>query len=131
MFFESPKLDKKGGWGGAGKVNDERLDSYLKLVNNLPKDSMTRLICDDNRFRSPDTMSSAYSEAWFLTFFLAKKYNAKYMNYVRLINGREKIDKYDDGERLADFRKVFGKNPDDFKPEMVRFLQNIQSRQIR
>jgi len=110
MFFETPDLrgGMKKGWAGIGSVNRSRLDDFQKYLAARPANSLETLIRDDRRFSDPKQMLDAYAEAWSLTYFLLKKHEKKYVDYLRLLSKKKPLLRDAPQQRVDDFRRVFG-----------------------
>lgn len=121
MFFEAPDLDASGGWRGAGSINRERLEHFETIFWRRPKDSLARLVTQDDAFRGGKALD-AYAEAWALTYFLAKTRPNAYIRYLRKVNARPALRRTPPAERLADFQAAFGKQPADLDADLRRFL---------
>ena len=67
----------------------------------------------------------AYSESWALTFYLAEKYPAKYVQYLSKIAARKPFSKYPGPERLQDFTEVFGDNLPLFEAQFLRYIDSL------
>lgn len=125
MYFETPDMDATGGWRGAGIVNGERLASFESNFGKRSKDALRQLIVDDERFRQASTAGGAYSEAWALTYYLAKSRTSGYLRYLRLLNGRPAMQRYLPEERLRDFRTAFGQGAEDMEVDFRRFITRL------
>ncbi|MFO0946338.1 MAG: DUF1570 domain-containing protein [Planctomycetota bacterium] len=124
-FFETPDLDAKGGWGGVGNVNRERLERFQQRFSSRPKDSLRRLILDDTLFRQPDTANDAYAEAWALTYFLCKAKSKSYVEYLKILNARPPMVEYSAEDRVRDFRTAFGKSPEDVDTDFRKYMSRV------
>lgn len=129
MFFEAPDLDASGGWRGAGSVHHERLAQLERNFHLRKKDSLTRLVIDDDRFRHSQTALDSYAEAWGLTYFLATVRPSAYVRYVKLVNARPPMVAYAQKDRLEDFERAFGKSPESLDADFRRFIVRFFSRQ--
>lgn len=125
MFFESPDLDSKAGWRGVGNVNRDRLSHFVTIAAYRAPDALDRLVIDDDYFRNGRTANDAYAEAWAFTYFLARAKNDLYINYLKIINNRPPLVAYTPEERLADFRKAFGKSPAEMEDEFQRYMKLV------
>lgn len=131
MFFESPDLDSKAGWRGVGNVNRDRLAHFIDIADQQPADALRRLVLDDNYFRSSQTGNDAYAEAWAFTYYLARANNDLYIKYLKIINERPPLVAYTPEERLKDFREAFGKEPEEFEEEFMRYMKLIVDKHVK
>ena len=124
MYFESPDLDAKGGWRGVGQINRERLEHFRAYFPFRSEDSLSRLTLDDSCFTGPSA-HAAYSEAWALTYYLARARTDDYMEYIKLVNKRPPLVPYTTEERLSDFRAAFGQSGAEMEPDFRRYMTRV------
>lgn len=124
MFFESPDLDRRGGWAGVGTVNRERLEHYQKLSSSRSIIPLGAIVVDDVALRGRNAVDG-YAQAWALTHFLNKAKTQQYMRYLKIVNDRPPLENYSAEDRLRDFRTAFGKSPDELDVDMRRFLARL------
>lgn len=127
-FWESPDLDAKGGWSGKGRINRERLERFASILPTLDGAMLERLVTDDMMLRDGKTANDGYALSWALTYYLAKTKTQSYFKYIRLLNARPPLTEVNADGRLNDFRKAFGKNPEDLIPEFRRYMSMILTR---
>ena len=85
VYFETPDLTSKNGWGKIDMINQPRLDNFYDYLRRRPRDSLHTLVTDDERFRRPKQATDAYAEAWVLTYFLIHRYPKQYVAYLKLL----------------------------------------------
>ena len=105
------------------------LDHYrMRLFGNefaqLEKGFLADLVVNDEPFRDRARSAKAYARAWALTYYLMRSKTRSYASYVRLLNNRPQRP-YPADERLADFRKAFGKSPDGLEMDFRRYMAPI------
>ncbi len=125
-FFESPDFSSSTGWGGTGKINYHNFNNLGKYFKNRPSNSLEQLLVNDNRLRSPETLTDAYAEAWGLTYFLIKSKPKQFAKYLALLRGRSPGMQSDAKQRLDDFRDCFGDDLGKLDLEFKRFLNKIR-----
>ena len=62
---------------------------------------------------------------------MAKAKTKEYAAYLRIINARPAMTPYTPVERLEDFRKAFGKAPEEFEDEYRRYMQKFVLMKLR
>ena len=125
-FFESPDPNSPNGWGGTGKVN---IYNYQNLARYMPQrrsDSLETLLMDDGKLRSGETMTSAYAEAWGLTFYLLKSKPKQFASYVKSIREIPPGKTSSPKERIELFQHSFGDDLSKFDKDFVRFMQKVR-----
>jgi hypothetical protein len=110
MFFETPDLRSATGWQSIGKVNTYRLLMFRKDLPNRPADSLTTLIQNDDRFRDPQQLLSAYAESWTLVHHLASARREKLVDYLKTLQAKPRLIFDTPQTRLAEFQKTFGED---------------------
>ncbi|QDU64147.1 hypothetical protein Pan216_50360 [Planctomycetes bacterium Pan216] len=122
MYFETLEMETDDGWWGVGKINRQRRDRLRALFPNqlVP---LGKFVIDDKIFLDQKTADNAYAQAWALTYYLAKSHRARYVRYLEILNDRPPMTPYSPSERRADFRKAFGKSPQELELEFRRYLQ--------
>lgn len=126
IYFETPDLQSSKGWKNIGGVNRLNLFNFRKLLRDRPADSLTTLLSDDKRFRDSATASDAYAEAWALNYFLLRKYEEKYVEYVKELSKQPQL--VDEGAefRLTMFKKYFGNDLGTLDTEFLRYMRSVQ-----
>lgn len=126
IYFETPDLQSSKGWKNIGGVNRVNLVNFRKLLRDRPADSLTTLLSSDKRFRDPATAGNAYAEAWALNYFLLRKYEDKYIDYVKELSKQPQL--VDEGAefRLTMFKKHFGNDLGALDTEFLRYMRSVQ-----
>jgi len=122
MYFEAPDLRSSSGWGGIGNVNRHSLARFRQYLQSRPPNSLITLIQDDTRFQNAQTVSSAYGEAWALSFFLAKTRGKEFAAYLADLAARPLTTINDDKQRISDFQKHFGTDLEKLDREFLKFI---------
>jgi hypothetical protein len=125
-FFESPDGSSTSGWGGTGKVNKHNLVNMANYVPVRAPDSLTRLLMEDQRLRSPETSTSAYAEAWALTYYLLKSKPKQFVHYLDCIREKAPGQQSTSQERLELFQQCFGEDLVKFDRDFIRFMQKVR-----
>jgi hypothetical protein len=124
-FFESPDFKSSTGWGGTGKINRYNLFNLRAYGRNRPTDSLLKLLINDDLLRQPDTATAAYAESWGLTFFLIKRREKQYVEFLSLLQSRSPGEKADATQRMKDFKQCFGEDLEKLDKEFVRFIGSL------
>lgn len=106
------------------RINKSRLavlKHYYKTKRAEGK--LEHFIRSDGYFDADPSLAYAYS--WGLTFFLAEKYPAKFFKYLRSDASRQEFREYTSSQRIADFKKVFGKDIKGFEKRLERFITSL------
>jgi len=125
-FFESPDLTNQNGWGGIGKINKHNYGNLSKYFLARPADSLEKLLLDDSRLRSGETMSAAYAEAWGLTYYLLKSKPKQFASYMKSIREKTPGQRSTPKERIELFRESFGEDLTKLDRDFVRFMLNAR-----
>lgn len=126
IYFETPDLQRAKGWRTIGAVNRVRLVEFRKYVQHRPRDSLTTLLSNNERFRHPRTASIAYAEAWALNYFLIRKHSDEYFKYVGELAKKRPL-RYDEPEdRLTQFRAAFGDDLKKLDHEFLRYMRSVR-----
>jgi hypothetical protein len=107
MYFEAPDLLSPQAWK-VGIVNYHNLRLFLAYLNQRPADSLPSLVCDDQKFKDPSRVATAYHESWALTFFLMKTRKKEFTQYMKHVGSFEPLAEPNPRARLADFERFFG-----------------------
>ena len=113
-------------WRSIGSVNQYRLGQFRQYVGTRQPDSLPNLLCDDRRFRKPDTTLDAYAEAWALNYYLINRRQKEYVQYLQRLAERKPMIYDTPEERLAGFREAFG-DPAPLDHEFLRYLTTVPS----
>jgi hypothetical protein len=125
-FFESPDFSSSSGWGGTGKINWFNLNNLRSYARHRPKDSLTKLLVQDDLLRKGETTTNAYAESWGLTFYLIKRKQKQFVEYLKLLHARMPGNPSDAKQRLDDFRACFGEDLDKLDKDFVRFMGTLR-----
>ncbi len=126
MFFESPDLNgDKGGWGTIGLINKHNYQSFLQYAPQRDEGSLVQLLTDDNRFRDPKTMASAYGESWAFNYFLLKTKSKQYVEYLKYLSELPPLGEFDPNQRVADFKKFFGDDLKSLDRDFMKFMSKL------
>ena len=126
IYFETPDLQSAKGWKDIGGVNRVNLFNFRKSLRDRPADSLTTLLSDDKRFRDPTTAGDAYAEAWALNYFLLRKREPKYIDYVQELAKQPQLVEEGAEFRLAMFKKHFGSDLSVLDTEFLRYMRSVQ-----
>jgi hypothetical protein len=102
MYFETPDLSSDKGWRTLGGVNRVRLADLRRYLPSRPADSLSTLLSEDKQ------TIDAYAESWALTYFLIKKRDKQFVQYLKAISGKGRLIWDKPGQRLEEFQKAFG-----------------------
>lgn len=130
MFFETPDLDRRGGWGGVGTVNRERLEQFQKSIAGRSADALNALVIEDAALRGKDAIKG-YAHAWAFTYYLNKAKSPQYMQYLKIVNARPALQEYTEEDRLRDFRTAFGRSPEDMEMDFRRYITRLNPAERR
>ena len=123
-YFESPDLRSQTGWRGLGTINRARLNRFRRSYQG---GDLERMVCDDGRFRDPETAVDAYATAWAITWFLVETRRDAFVKYVAGLAAKRPFTEYGADARLRDFEAAFGK-PADLEPAFLRHLSRVERR---
>jgi hypothetical protein len=126
VMFEAP-----GVWNSRhfprlqDRVNNGRRKSFLQYQRGgRPKNSLAQFVSASDRLFDTNSQA-AYAEAWALSFFLAEKEPAKYVQYLSKTAGREPMRRYNSAEQLKEFTDVFGSNLQMLEVRFLRFIEQL------
>jgi hypothetical protein len=108
VFFETPDLRSRDGWGEMGKINTFNLINFRNYLPQRGTDGLIRLLSEDKRFRDPKTVNHAYGESWALNYFLLKTRGKDYARYLKYLSNQPPLGESDAKQRIADFQEFFG-----------------------
>ncbi len=126
VYYETPDLKSRRGWKGIGEVNRVRLNRFRSYARRRPPNSLKTLIQDDTRFRDPRLAEDAYAEAWALNYFLLRKHQPKYVEYLRLLSAKGPLVRDDPQTRLNEFQQVFGEDWSNLDRQFLRYMQRVR-----
>jgi hypothetical protein len=125
IYFETPDLASSKGWRNIGGVNRVNLFNFRKSLKGRPADALVRLISDDKRFRDPATSADAYAEAWALNYFLLRKYEDRYVQYLRQLSQLSPLVEEGPEFRVTLFKKHFGEDLSALDAEFLRYMRGV------
>ncbi len=123
MFFETPDTSSVRGGATVGKINPYNWQVFAGYLPRRPADSLTTLITDDSRMRSPDTAKEAYGESWALTYFLLKAKSKQYVAYLEDLRQLEPLVATPPRDRVAMFKRHFGDDLEELDKEFITFMR--------
>ncbi|MFO0919394.1 MAG: DUF1570 domain-containing protein [Planctomycetaceae bacterium] len=125
MTFESENFrNPVPGMSPASRINPERYARFQNLMSQRKQTkSLEDLIKDDQLFKTATL--DAYARSWALTFYLLQTRESQYSQYLKLINARPLLSPYPPEARLADFRKIFGKDLNQLELQLVRYMNEL------
>jgi hypothetical protein len=127
MFFETPDLRSATGWQSIGKVNSYRLTIFRNDLPNRTADSLTTLIQNDDRFRDPQQLLSAYAESWALVHHLASTRRENLVGYLKTIRAKPRLIFDTPETRLDDFKKTFGEDLDAIDRDLKKHVARLRA----
>jgi hypothetical protein len=108
------------------RINRGLLASYRRYVasGHRSKTAIAELVSSDRRFQASPT--TAYPEAWALTFFLAEAEPKRYLSYLAATAARPPGTPYRGPERLKDFTDAFGSDLVMLDARLQRFIAGLK-----
>ena len=123
MYFETPDLSNPRGWRAIGQINPMRIGRFRQLIPTRGSDSLERMLSTDARFRDPSSSLDAYAEAWAFNYFLLNQYPKEYVNFLKHMAQKPRLQ-YDPPEtRLAEFLQFFKQDLPTLDREFVQYMQ--------
>ena len=126
MYFETPDLDSKRGWGGIGNVNYTRLKRFRQNAANGKVGSLRCLVADDRRIKTPISAVDAYAEAWAWNYFLIRWRTKQYVAYLKMLAEKGPLVWDEPATRLAEFRKYFGEDVQALEADFVKRMSRLK-----
>lgn len=126
IYFETPDLRSGSGWRSIGAVNGPRLELFQRNLRTRPDDALELLLADDARFRDPDHVLDAYSEAWALSYFLIQRYPEPFKAYMVEMAEKKPLLYDEPEERIRLFQKHFGDDLSHLNDEMVHLMMRLR-----
>ncbi len=110
----------------ADRINRGLLASYRRYVasGRRPKTAIAELVSSDRLFQASPT--TAYPEAWALTFFLAEAESKRYLTYLAALAAKPPGTPYRAPERLKDFTDTFGSDLAMLDARLQRFIAGLK-----
>jgi hypothetical protein len=107
------------------RVNRGRLlDFRTYAAGRRQSDSLQLLLSSDHPFRTDAT--SAYAEAWALSFYLCETRPREYAAYLAKTASRAPFSSYSAAERMADFQDIFGNEMRMLDVKFLRFIEELK-----
>lgn len=106
------------------RINRGRLADFQARRSKRPAGLIAELIASDRLFESDP--STAYAEAWALSFYLGEKVQRKYADYLALTAKKPMFRDYPAAERLKDFTSVFGTDLKLLETQYLRFMDELK-----
>ncbi len=126
IYFETPDLASSKGWRNIGGINRVNLFNFRKSLKSRPADALARLISDDKRFRDRATAADAYAEAWALNYFLLRKHEPEYVQYVKELSQFSPLVEEGAEFRLTLFKKHFGEDLAKVEADFLRYMRGVE-----
>jgi hypothetical protein len=125
VFFETPDLTTVKGWRTIGEVNTMRLVRYREHLPQKPRDSLSTLSVNNERFLRPRDSLDAYAEAWALTHYLLKAKPKQYVAYLQKLAAKQPFIWDEPEDRLKEFREAFG-DPKELDAELMKYVGQLK-----
>ena len=126
MFFETPDLSNPRGWRAIGQINPMRIGRFRQLISARGSDSLQTMLSSDAKFRDPNQSLDAYAEAWAFNYFLLNRYPDEYVQFLKHMSGKPRLQ-YDSGEtRLKEFLQFFEQDLASLDREFVQYMQKAR-----
>ncbi|HEY1601192.1 MAG TPA: DUF1570 domain-containing protein [Pirellulales bacterium] len=124
VYFETPDLSSKKGWGSIGSINLVRLTAFREYLQRRPTESLRTLVADDARFRDTTKAPDAYAEAWALNYFLIRQKPKQYRAYLQMLRAKKQLIWDDPDARLSEFTAAFG-DPAELEVDFQRYMLKL------
>ncbi len=126
MFFETPDLNNRKGWGKVGQVNLSRLARFRQYLGSRNLTSLTELLQDDQKLR-PDypQVLDRYAEAWAFNYFLLDRHSSSYVAYLKHMAAKKPCVFDSPEQRLAEFEMFFQKKLGELDSEFIKYMQGL------
>jgi len=99
-------------------------DFFDEVTPNHRPELLADLVTSDRLFQAAPT--TAYAEAWALTFYLTETQPARYAQYLARINSHPPLAQCSAAERTADFTAVFGSDWRMLEARLLRFIEELK-----
>jgi hypothetical protein len=104
-YFETPDSSNPRGWRAIGLVNEPRKKQFLATAR---PGWLGDLLRGDSAFRQPEAATEAYAKAWALTAYLIHTKKKRFVEYLRVLAGKEPFDDDPPAVRIEEFTAAFG-----------------------
>ncbi len=125
MYFETPDLRSRSGWRTIGAVNKPRLAGLKNQLAEWNATDLETMIASDDLFRQTETARVAYDAAWALNYFLAKRQNKAYCDFLKVHAAKERLNWDTPESRVETFEAHFGEI-EQLNAEFVRYFQRMR-----
>lgn len=125
VYFETPDLTTVKGWRTIGEINGLRLARYREHLPQKPRDSLSTLAVNNDRFLRPRDSLDAYAEAWALTHYLLKAKPQAYVAYLQKLSEKKPFVWDEPEDRLKEFREAFG-DPKELDAELIKYIGQLK-----
>ncbi|HUT13880.1 MAG TPA: DUF1570 domain-containing protein [Thermoguttaceae bacterium] len=124
--FEAPGVyDSRHHTQQADRINRDRFEYFKQRVAPKHKtELLLRMIASDGLFRS--NPSTAYAEAWALSFYLVETQPRKYAKYLAMTAKQPPFGDCTASQRTADFTSVFGDDWPMLEARLLRFMEGLK-----
>lgn len=125
-LFQSPAMIE----GRRNGPRRERIDpglmytyqsSYSGRPEKLAAD-IENLVADDAAFKNRVAVENAYAAAWAMTFYLSEREPVVFTGLVKCYAGRPPLQPYSAEERIADFVRICGVQPQTMAFRIAKFM---------
>ncbi len=114
----SPRVDDRVNRLALDRVRQRYADPTQSIAADV-----RRLVSDDTLFDSPREVHDAYAVAWLMMFYLAERKPSIMAAMLNHTSTRPPFVPYGRRERLADFHRITGKQPEAFGVELAGYLK--------
>jgi Protein of unknown function (DUF1570) len=128
MSFETPDLDGGHAWRTIGQINRPRYNRFQSYLRHRPRNSLSTLVSQTERFTDSRKAADAYAEAWALTYFLNEKHSDEYVAYLKRLATKQPLIWDEPEGRLADFKAAFGDKLPALDADFLRFMRSLPKR---
>jgi hypothetical protein len=125
IYFETPNLESTKGWRNIGGINRVNLVNFRKYLPRRQAGSLEQLLCDDKRFRDPNTSSDAYAEAWALNYWLLQTNSETYVKYLAALAEQKPLIDVEPAERIRQFKQFFGDDLGAIEQDFLRYMRKV------
>lgn len=126
MYFETPDLKSTHGWRNIGGVNHVRLAEFKDFIQRRPADSLATLVSDSSRFRDGRTARDAYPESWAVNYFLIRRHEKQFVEYMRTLSKKRPLIEDDPETRLGQFKQAFGHDLKALDRELLESIRKLR-----
>lgn len=113
------------------RINHDSLNHLRTHFDLHRADEMTlwvqRLVDDDELFRDPSNVHTAYSVAWAMMFYLAERDQRGFADILNFTATRPPFSTYERGQRRIDFERIMKRDVDAFARSLSRYLESLGS----